>query len=114
MNNVLHPYRLSNKELNTFLNFKRLYFHYINIYSYSFLYCPPSDVDYMFEKFDVDDDQKVDKVELLNILRGFGCDATQKEVNNFFALLDVDTNYILECMDNIECMFPCVYVGMPL
>ena len=51
------------------------------------------DADVMFAKFDVDGDKKVDKAELLQILRGFGCDPTLTEVNTFFSQLDVDSKY---------------------
>ena len=48
----------------------------------------------MFAKFDVDGDKKVDKAELLQILRAFGCDPTLTEVNAFFSQLDVDSEYL--------------------
>ena len=54
----------------------------------------------MFAKFDVDGDKKVDKAELLQILRGFGCDPTLTEVNTFFSQLDVDSEYF----DGWTCM----------
>ena len=45
----------------------------------------------MFSKLDADGDKKVDKIELMKVLRGLGSDPTKKEVDKYFAQLDVDS-----------------------